>query len=147
MPNAHQNLEIFALDPFGDDFFCKLCFTELSNLYMHCNGCEELLKKDFNICMDCHSTGKFKRYHPMCSDNNERDSLIHHTGDMTTTVRHPTCQCERLPRCLNCQKCTGCSCTCHTQFTLNFRFMGLEEEVDLLQRVTAVVKNFQIKKS
>lgn len=46
---------ISTVDPFGNDFFCFLCHQELANAYMHCNGCEELLQKDFNICLACHS--------------------------------------------------------------------------------------------
>ena len=48
-PNTWENPDLFALDPYGNDFFCKLCFEELSNAYMHCDGCERLLSKDFNI--------------------------------------------------------------------------------------------------
>lgn len=46
---------VSTVDPFGNDFFCFLCHQELGNAYMHCNGCEELLQKDFNICLACHS--------------------------------------------------------------------------------------------
>lgn len=45
-PNAWENPHLFALDPHGNsDFFCKLCQKELSNVYLHCDGCELLLSK------------------------------------------------------------------------------------------------------
>lgn len=45
-PNAWENPLYFALDPYGNnDFFCKLCKKELSNVYLHCDGCEILLSK------------------------------------------------------------------------------------------------------
>ena len=48
--------ECCTVDPFGDDYFCTLCHQELGNTYMHCSGCEALLAKDFNICVQCHSS-------------------------------------------------------------------------------------------
>jgi hypothetical protein len=45
-PNAWENPLTFALDPYGkDDFNCKICHKELSNVYLHCDGCEILLSK------------------------------------------------------------------------------------------------------
>ncbi len=50
-PDSWENPQIFSVDPYGNDFFCKLCSDELSNVYMHCDGCENILNKDFNICV------------------------------------------------------------------------------------------------
>ena len=48
-PNAWENPVTHPLDPYGNsDFFCKLCNKELSNVYLHCIGCEVILSKDFN---------------------------------------------------------------------------------------------------
>jgi len=138
-PNAYQNPDLFDLDAYGDGFFCKLCNHELSNTYMHCDGCEELLKEDFNICTDCHSKEKYKIFHQMCPDNSERDAFLNHTGDMSTVVMDPPCQCPIIPNCKKCSFCSGCKCTCHTSFTLNFRFMSIGEEEDLVYRVNAAV--------
>jgi len=55
LPDALHDSQQMTVDPFGSDFFCRLCHRELSNAYMHCDGCEFLLQKDFNICTDCHS--------------------------------------------------------------------------------------------
>jgi hypothetical protein len=38
-----------SIDPYGNDFVCKFCYTELYNLYLHCNGCD-YFGADFNIC-------------------------------------------------------------------------------------------------
>jgi hypothetical protein len=50
-PDSWENPQVFSVDPYGNDFFCKLCSDELSNIYMHCDGCESILNKDFNICV------------------------------------------------------------------------------------------------
>jgi len=139
-PNAHQNPYLFDLDAYGDDFFCKLCDHELSNSYMHCNGCEELLNKDFNICTDCHANDKFKIFYHMNRDNNERDAFKNHTGDMATAEIVPPCECKKIESCGKCGHCSGCKCTCHTSFTLNFRYMSTGEERDLLRRVNAAIE-------
>ena len=58
----------FTVDPFGNDFFCALCHQELGNTYMHCSGCEDLLRKDFNICAACQSSDMVMtnyQMHPM----------------------------------------------------------------------------------
>ncbi len=49
-PDAWENPQFFSVDPYGNDFFCKICSYELSNIYLHCDGCEKILSKDFNIC-------------------------------------------------------------------------------------------------
>jgi predicted amidophosphoribosyltransferase len=55
MTNTHMLTHYCLVDPFGNDFFCVSCHQELGNAYMHCNGCEDLLQKDYNICITCHS--------------------------------------------------------------------------------------------
>lgn len=44
-----------SIDAYGNDYFCKICQRELSNIYFHCEGCENLLAKDFNVCPDCYN--------------------------------------------------------------------------------------------
>jgi len=139
-PNALQNPDLFAVDAFGDDFFCKICSRELSNLYMHCDGCEELLKKDFNICTECHSKERYDIHYSMCPNNKCPNSFVQHSGYMPVPSNLSKCVCQDNMLCSVCQQCTGCSCICHTRFTLNFRFMTIEQEQDLLRRVEATVK-------
>ncbi len=54
MSDSTRNPQISTVDPFGNDFFCGLCNQELGNVYLHCDGCEQILKKDFNSCVSCH---------------------------------------------------------------------------------------------
>ena len=68
-PDAWENPLSFSLDPYGNEgYFCKLCHKELSNVYLHCDGCELLLSKDFNICLECHQEQRYKatiQMHPL----------------------------------------------------------------------------------
>ena len=138
-PNSHENPQAFPLDPYGNsDFFCKLCSKELSNVYMHCDGCEVLLNKDFNICVDCHAEGLYKANIQMHPLNPRRHSTTNHTGNMTYD-RSSRCPCKNGPVCRQCLFCAGCSCKCHQWFTLHRRFFNVEKENSLVQRVEAVV--------
>mmetsp|Transcript_27524 Transcript_27524/g.40496 ORF Transcript_27524/g.40496 Transcript_27524/m.40496 type:complete len:1131 (-) Transcript_27524:848-4240(-) len=138
-PNSWENPDMFSLDPYGNgDFFCKLCSEELSNVYMHCDGCEKILNKDFNICIGCHSEGRYKvkvQMHPL---NSKRHSTINHTGDFERMFRK-RCPCKNGPACLNCSFCSGCSCKCHRWFTLHCRFFNISDEKILLDRAKAVI--------
>jgi len=134
-PNTWENPELFALDPYGNgDFFCRLCGYELSNIYMHCDGCEEILNKDFNICVNCHAEGRHKRFEQMHPLNKKRHSTINHTGDFEK-CRQSRCPCKNGPACKACSYCAGCSCKCHRCFTLHVRFMMVDDESKLLKRV------------
>ena len=138
-PNTHQDPGLFALDPYGEsDFFCKFCLEELSNVYMHCDGCEKLLSKDFNICSACHMAGKYKCQVQMHPFHIKRSSIINHTGDKKQ-LRHDYCPCKNGKPCQYCSYCTGCSCRCHQWFTLHYRFMELGNELDILRKVENIV--------
>lgn len=127
------------MDPHGSgDFICKFCSDELSNIYMHCDGCERLLNKDFNICPSCHSNEKYKERIVMHPFNPKMKSDLNHTGIMNFT-RHSRCPCKNGPACTYCSYCIGCSCTCHQMFTLHYRFMTMEEELELLKEAVNVV--------
>lgn len=81
-PNANENPAVFAVDPYGNsDFLCKLCSKELSNVYFHCDGCEKLLSKDFNICQQCHTGKKFAKLIYMHPCNKKRRAVVNHTGE------------------------------------------------------------------
>ena len=134
-PNSWENPDTFALDPYGNgDFFCKMCHKELSNAYMHCDGCEKILNKDFNICVSCHEQGEYKQFVKMHPLNEKRHCTINHTGHFTHD-RTSHCPCRNGPACKNCSFCCGCSCKCHQWFTLNHRFFSIEDEESLLKRV------------
>jgi hypothetical protein len=81
-PDAQENPALCPLDPYGNtDFDCKICRMELSNVYYHCDGCELLLNKDFNICRDCHSQKKFMINHQMHPSNPKKKATLNHTGE------------------------------------------------------------------
>ena len=137
-PDTWQNLATPCSDPYveSEDFFCKFCKGELSNIYMHCNGCETLLRQDYNICTSCHSKKKYKR-NPN-SGTTACSSLLQHTGNMTGTSS--SCSgCIGGKKCTVCNFCTGCSCNCHQQFTLHYRFMHISDEEQLLKDVEKIV--------
>ena len=143
-PNTWQDPGTFSLDPYGaGDFFCKFCMEELSNIYMHCDGCEKLLNKDFNICSNCHMEGKYKVSYYNHPFSTKRQSVLNHTGNMENE-RSARCPCRNGKPCINCNFCTGCSCKCHQQFTLHFRFMGIEDELELLSESERIVGTNEI---
>mmetsp|Transcript_2478 Transcript_2478/g.3628 ORF Transcript_2478/g.3628 Transcript_2478/m.3628 type:complete len:969 (-) Transcript_2478:1192-4098(-) len=135
-PNTHENPDTSAVDPYGnDDFFCKICNKELSNVYFSCDGCEKLLAKDFNICKQCHAEKNFMisvQMHPL---NPKRHGSLNHTGNFNYS-RTVKCPCKNGPVCRDCSFCLGCSCRCHTWFTLRYRLYNKEEETKLVDRVT-----------
>lgn len=137
-PNSHENPELSTVDPHGNsDFSCKLCRKELSNVYYHCDGCEKLLHKDFNLCVSCHTSKYYARLVLVHPHNKKRHATINHTGDMKYN-RASRCPCKNGPACKECGYCLGCSCRCHTQFTLNFRLFDKNVEQGILERVKAV---------
>lgn len=143
-PNSWRDPSQFPLDAFGiDGYYCKICAAELSNIYYHCDGCENLLKKDFNICSTCHIQNRYQMFAQMHPFNQQACSIQNHTGDFCSmTTRSEDCStCSRNEDrnlCLYCKQCTDCSCQCHTSFTLHYRFFKLDEEIELVERVKQI---------
>ena len=107
IPNSWENPDTFTLDPYGNgDFMCKICFCELSNVYMHCDGCEKLLNKDFNICTECFQNGKHLQNIQMHPQKNNRHAILNHTGGFKHD-RQARCPCKRGPQCSTCCYCLG----------------------------------------
>merc|ERR1711862_31189 len=101
-PNSHENPQKFPVDPYGNsDFMCKLCSQELSNIYFHCDGCEQLLSKDFNICIQCYSEKTYMINYQMHPMNPKRHSTINHTGGFHYD-RQSRCPCKNGPVCKYC---------------------------------------------
>eukprot|EP00804_Cyclotella_cryptica_P018145 CCRYP_005927-RA/>CCRYP_005927-RA protein AED:0.43 eAED:0.43 QI:0/0/0/1/0/0/2/0/106 len=101
--------DTFSVDPYGGgDFICKFYLEELSNVFMHCDG--------------CHSNKKYKAIIKMHPFNPKMISTLNHTG-VVNFQRQSRCPCKNGPQCDACSFCIGCSCTCHQQFTLHYRFM------------------------
>jgi hypothetical protein len=135
IPISSEDLESTELDPFGS-YFCKLCHTELFNSFMHCNGCESLLGRDFNLCIQCHQEGTFERFHQMHPNADDDEmSTMNHTGKMASS-----CSCQNNSTCLKCDGCVHCSCDCHTQFTYKWRFYTNNELREILMVLEEAVK-------
>lgn len=133
-----------VIDPYTNDFFCKICHKELSNMYLHCDGCDMLLGKDYNLCVNCHDNRLYENLHEMHHDkksSKEVNSKKNHTGNMCKKIRKDgrktnTCKCKvNVENCEHCKLCTGCSCVCHTNFTLRFRDMTIDDEMQLCENV------------
>ena len=128
--------EVTKICPFSIlGYFCMICSQELSNIYLHCIGCEAILEKDFNICVNCHKQGKYKKLCIIDHDNHN-DSRFQHQGDIDELNKD-------CPECIPCTRCgygycKVCSCQCHTNFNLFFRFMNIDEEKKMLKDVTSV---------
>jgi hypothetical protein len=142
IPISSEDLESTELDPYGS-YFCKLCHTELFNSFMHCNGCESLLGKDFNLCTQCHQEGTFERFHQMHPDaEDDHVSTMNHTGKMASS-----CSCQKTSTCLKCEECVGCNCKCHTQFTHKWRFYANDKLREMLRVLEEAVKGGEIEYS
>ena len=139
-----SKLTIYTSLSYGaGDFFCKFCSEELSNVYMHCDGCEKLLDKDFNICSTCHQAGAYKISYQMHPFNAKPHSILNHTG-CKTFLRRARCPCKNGKECQYCTYCTGCSCRCHQHFTLHYRFMGPENELEILKKAQSIVGSDEV---
>ena len=135
MTDAGQNPAVAQISAYGRDYNCKVCSRELSNVYSHCSGCETLMQKDFNLCMECYSKKKFKENVAMKGTvGGNLHSAHHHTGGFWNIK----CVCAESPlkgNCNECAQCARCCCACHSKFSVHCRFFSEEDEERLLRRV------------
>jgi len=87
-PDSRRDPQTNPLDPYGSDYTCKICGGELSNVYFHCDGCERLLGKDFNICRGCHLKERFRVGFMMHPSDNKRHARFNHTGKWLTKIKY-----------------------------------------------------------
>jgi hypothetical protein len=139
-PHSWENPMIFPLDPYGNsDYFCKICFQELSNTYMHCEGCEDLLKKDFNVCSECYADMKHCQFFIMNDKDTTIDSMLNHTGAFSRP-KSKSCLCSTEKElCSRCGYCRKCSCSCHQSFALQQRMWNREKLSEILCKATSLV--------
>jgi hypothetical protein len=140
-PIANEDRESVPIDPFGNDYYCKVCQIELSNMYMHCNACEDILSKDYNICVGCFIKGRHMGFYDMNTTQSENKwSCFHHIVGSGTSQ----CDCEKatqqISHCQLCSLCCACSCACHQVFTLHYRFLTMAQEKSLLRSIQESVK-------
>ncbi|CAM9886245.1 unnamed protein product [Discosporangium mesarthrocarpum] len=123
VPNNEQEI-----NPFGSDGFqCISCRGELSNAYMHCHGCETLLGRDYNICLECHSTGSLGEV-LLSKETKACSTRLHCVPDpckssaqRRSKARKGRCKCKEA-NCRVCGLCVSCGCDCHSIFQLRYRF-------------------------
>ena len=139
-PNAFQNPAKFPVDPYGvTGFFCQLCHMELSNMYLHCEGCEIILNKDFNICLRCYQEERDKVFVKMHPTDCDTLSSAHHTGNYPKASKAGSCKPKEFTKCKYCQSCPCCSCSCHLRYSAHLRFFNEENEEAVLKRVEEAV--------
>jgi len=117
-PDAVQNPMSYSIDPHGNDYYCGICRMELPNTYFHCQGCEELLNKDYNVCGDCYRHGKHLVVGP---GTGRRISSQLHTAQPGKLQKGRGCSCHE-GICDACKLCRRCSCACHYHFVLARRW-------------------------
>jgi hypothetical protein len=145
LPDAFPETSHNSVDPFGNDYFCKICSHELSNTYFHCNGCEKILLKDFNICIECFMEEAYQVNIEMNSGNElPMASHFHHFGSPANRCGHPSSKCME---CTFCRKCSFGTCICHKSFQMRCRFYSVEEQQAMLERCKQVVEGRHIKYS
>ena len=144
-PHSWENPVIFPLDPYGNaDYYCKICFQELSNTYLHCDGCEELLQKDFNICSGCHSESHQCQFYVMNDKNISVDSSLNHTGSFPSELANCG-HCLAIDECWKCHKCRKCSCKCHRVFSIQQRLWNLHDLIGTLDAARLIVGHDKVR--
>ena len=109
-----------------------ICNRELANTYFHCEGCQELLLKEYKICDECFTEEKFK-----CNTALNDDKLLdwasnfHHIGKVPKKRCKPCRSKSGIPKCVICSECTWCKCRCHWNFTKQARFFNQEALIEL----------------
>lgn len=145
-PDTFHDPAVYPVDPYGSDYFCMVCNQELSNSYFHCNGCEVLLNKDFNICSRCYSEEKFLARIQVHPTSNKWYSDVNHIGNTERTADSRGCPCH-AGRCRACPEayCKCCSCQCHKVFTNQFRFIDQEAADKLIRNCEKIVNGAEVK--
>jgi hypothetical protein len=127
-----------SIEPYGNDFFCEFCSTELSNVYYQCDGCFTLLSMEYNLCHACYADEVHRRLkeRPHLSTRNESCSSVNHfIGE-----KEKCCCRSKSASCLECKKCPWCVCGCHQKFTLICRFwdeQGCRSLLKIVERVAS----------
>merc|ERR1712130_853018 len=70
----------------------------------------------------------------MHPSNPKRHATLNHVGDFRFD-RKSRCPCKNGPCCDFCNYCLGCSCRCHSWFTMRTRLCNMKDEELLLQTV------------
>lgn len=139
-PDMSCNMETSSVDPRANDFYCKLCWAELSNIYLHCNGCENLLNSDFNVCVSCFQKQRHTTFHQI---NKKIDAKLTFFNHVNTTMAKK-CNGSCVSECLKCKGCPSCKCKCHSKFTVHYRTILVRDAVSLLDKLDNEVQSNRV---
>ena len=127
----------YSFNPFGSDYYCKICSSEIANLYFQCQGCRKRLHQEFNICLSCYEEKKYLIN--MAMKPSEPAEIMsfqdHHVVETSTPCR----KCNK--NCRHCNKCLECSCRCHKILLERRRFYTKECLSKMLLSCEDIVKN------
>ena len=145
VPESQFNPLTRPIDPFGNDYTCVICNRELANTYFRCEGCQELLLKDYNICDECFAEDRFKCYTPQNDDKLlDWASNFHHIGKVPMKTCEPCRRKRRIPKCVICKECTWCECRCHWNFTKHTRFFNQKALIEFKVNCEALVGDDEV---
>jgi hypothetical protein len=133
--SQHPQSEFY---PFASNgFSCKVCFRELVLTYFRCDGCEKILGQNFDVCAYCYGNNKHLRFHQMHHAYDNRDSGLNHTAKpeplkcshkakKRSKAKYRKVG-DHVECCAQCKKCRECACSCHSVFTMRFRFWTIKD--------------------
>jgi hypothetical protein len=147
-PDTYHDPLVYPTDPYGSDYFCMICNQELSNSYFHCNGCEVILNRDFNICSQCYGEGLYLKKIQIHPTSNKWYSDVNHMGETTRSSLSRSCPCH-AGRCRACPDgfCKSCSCNCHKAFINQFRFIDEETTGKMLELCENIAAGLEVQYS
>ena len=113
--NPHNK---FTFDPDGNDYYCKLCHSEIANQYYQCLGCLQHIHQEFNICYDCYEDADYRESVIMMPRTPSEDFK-----DLIDPERHhgppPLDMVQCNEECIADELCDFC---CHSTFQRHLRF-------------------------
>lgn len=143
-----------SIDAYGNDYFCKICQRELSNIYFHCEGCESLLAKDFNVCPDCYADRskidinfQMHPHRPMTYTKGRRADYNHLGRGRRDFTAKKKCGCKNGPACSTCEYQICCSCKCHLTYSMRLRLNSFQDLCNLLKDVESYCNGNMSKQS
>ena len=137
VPGLQQHLRARETDPISNDMICKICYTEIANVYYNCKGCVALLDKDLYICPLCFQQKAMNDVLELPGlkevQNEEFLSTACHTGEpkkgskCKCKKRNKDGLCKTTPLCVQCSSCQLCACTCYENYEKHYRLARYNE--------------------
>ena len=115
------------IDPYGSWYYCVICKCELADLYYSCDGCENVMRREYNLCSDCHNANRSRPYaipghfDDGVDQSNLTFSSLKHHFPMKRFKNYALKKCKNS--CANkAMVCERCASFLHTKFTKRRRF-------------------------